>query len=150
VTEWKVPDSRPRASPERIRAFCDQYRSADLRHAAELFPLLERNDRDETRISVHDMPLNGNVRSTYRTRAKLGELRTPPPQVPGLDDDLRALAAQLEAAADQPMRHWSVDLPSGIGYVVFELVDDRRIAGVVKVVDQRVVNPDRDAWMKRR
>jgi len=143
MTDWKVPDNAPRASAESVCALLDAYRSADLRHAAELLPLLDRNDPDETRIAVHDMRLGDDVRRIWRTRTKLREMRPPPPQVPGLDDDLRALADTLAAAADQPMRLWTVALPSGIGYQVFELVDDH-IASVVKIVDQRVVTPDRD------
>jgi hypothetical protein len=39
------------------------------------------------------------------------------------------LSIVLVPRRDQPLRFWSIQLPSGICYLVFELIDDRCVAG---------------------
>jgi hypothetical protein len=70
VTDWRLPESSPRASPEQIRRFLDDYGSAELRHRDELVPIMERNDPNESRIVAHDVLLDAELRTIYRIRAK--------------------------------------------------------------------------------
>ena len=58
--------------------------------------------------------------------------------------DVRALSDRFDEAPDQELRVWNTLLPSGTVYIVWELVDDKDIAGCVKSADQRIVNPN--AW----
>lgn len=53
--------------------------------------------------------------------------------------EVRALADALDAADEEPVRIWSLALPTGSVFVAFELVDAQRIAGVIEPADQRVV-----------
>ena len=69
--------------------------------------------------------------SDHDVRAFLDAYRSEPyPRE--LPDDVRSLSEQLEASNDRPIRLWNVGLTSGIVFVVYELIDDGRIAGVVK------------------
>jgi hypothetical protein len=144
MTRWKVPDERPRVSPDRIRRFLDDYGAVPFRHAGEVIPLLRRDAADESRTVARDgLYLTEDLRSTYRIRAKTTAMAAPSANYPpGLAGDVREFVAQLDAAKDQPLCSWSIDLPSGICFLAFELLDDRVIAGFVKSADQRVVNPD--------
>jgi hypothetical protein len=143
VTDWKVPESSPRVSSERVRRFLESYCSSEFRHREELVPIMQRNDSDVSRIAANDAQLDDHLRSVYRVRAKTTASRPSSPYFPtGLADDVRELVTQLDAAKDQPLRFWHIDLPSGICFIVFELVDDGRVAGCVKSADQRVVNPN--------
>lgn len=117
------------ARPERIRRFLEDHASARFRHAEEVLPLLRR---DESRVDARDARLDEPLRSIYRVGAK-----TTARAVPGLAEDIRELAVQLDAAKDQPLRFWYIELPSGLCYIAFELLDDRRIAGCVKSADPR-------------
>jgi hypothetical protein len=142
VTQWNVPDDRERATPERIRAFLDRYEHTDFRHGEEFLGLLRRDDLDGSRIHARDAQLDEGLRVIYRIRAKTtAQAPKSPFYPPGLADDVRDLSLQLDSARDQPLCSWSVELPSGIGYLLFELLDDQRVAGCVKSADQRVVNP---------
>jgi hypothetical protein len=136
MTTWKVPQESPRANPERIRRFLDAYGGTEFRHARELLPLMRRDDPDERRVTAHDARLTETLRDTYRIRAKITASAPPSPfYPPGLADDVRDLVVRLDSAKDQPICFWSVDLPSGLCYMVFELLDDGRIAGCVKSAD---------------
>jgi hypothetical protein len=142
VSPWALPDTRPRASVEQIRRFLDSYGATEFRHAGELVPLMQRDDPDETRITRREYRVDAGLRSIYQRRAMRNPSAPPSPFFPpGLADDLRDLSSQLDAARDQPLCFWDIDLPSGTTYIVFELLDDRRIAGCVKTADQRVVDP---------
>lgn len=139
MTRWLVEDTRPRATPEQIRNFVERYGDSALRHAAELIPIMQRDEADESRITVSDVALTEDLRMTYRLRAEhLQNGPVGPRYPPGLAHDVRAFSEQLDTARDQRARWWSVDLPSGIAYLFLELVDDRRIAGAIKSADQRV------------
>jgi len=142
VSHWVVPEKSPRASADRIKRFVNKYGDTTFRHAQEIVPLMRRDDPDETRITVHEFRLYEGLRSIYSFRATRPASSPPSPQYPpGLADDLRDLATQFDAAPDQPLSCWMVRLPSGLCYTIWELLDDRRIAGCVKSADQRVVNP---------
>lgn len=129
---------------ERIRQFLESYGSVEFRYAHEVLPLMRRNDPDETRISVgsHGVRLDDSLRSTYRIRVKTtASAPSPPFYPPELADAVRELVIQLDSAQDQPLCIWHIRMPSGLCYLVFELLADRRIAACVKSADQRVVNP---------
>lgn len=100
---------------------------------------MQRDDPDESRIVAHVVPLDDGLRSIYRMRANNIVSKPHSPNYPiGLADDVRDLVDQLVAAKDQPLRFWNIGLPSGTCYIVFELIDERHIAGCVKSADQRV------------
>jgi hypothetical protein len=141
VCAWTIPEERPRASPERIRAFVEKYGSAELRHAAELIPIMMRDDPDESRIAVYELSLDPGLRRAYRIRAEHLASSPPSPTHPAcLAADMQALVRRFAQVKDQQLRLWNTQLPSGIIYMVFELVDDEAIAGCVKSADQRVVH----------
>jgi hypothetical protein len=57
-----------------------------------------------------------------------------------LPADVAALADGLDAAEDQAIRMWHIQLVDGTVFVIFELLRTRALAGVVKTADQRIVN----------
>jgi hypothetical protein len=106
--------------------------------------LLDGETAGITILSTNASPQD--LRSTYRVRAELLASRQLPTTFPAtLPIEVRALADALDAADDQSVRIWHLALPSGKVFVVFELVDARRIAGVIESADQRVVAPQREA-----
>jgi hypothetical protein len=124
--------------------FIDTFGTRKFRHADELVPIMRRNDPDESFITCHEMRLDDGLRRTYRIRANHLDSAPPSPHYPpGLADDLRALASQLDEASDQKLQVWRTLLRSGMVCLVFELMDDEGIAGGVKSSDQRIVNPSR-------
>jgi hypothetical protein len=135
----------PIAPPDRVRWFIETYASSGFRHAAELVPIMSRNDPAECEISYHEhpegqLPYLGII---YRLRAK--RMAAPRPSrfhPPGLAADVAALADRFDRARDQTVRAWQTLLPSGTSYCVWELVGDAQIAGCEKSADQPVVNPD--------
>jgi hypothetical protein len=132
----------PRASAERVTLFVDTFGTRQFRHADELVPIMRRNDVNETHITCHEMRLDDCLRGIYRFRAThLASAPPSPHYPPGLADDVRALANELDAASDQKIQFWSTLLLSGTAYLVCELMDDKSIAGCVKSADQRIVNP---------
>ena len=134
----------PRASAERIKLFIDTFGTRKFRHADELVPIMRRNDLNESCITCHEMYLDDRLRGIYQVRAKHLASAPPSPYYPsGLADDVRALASRLDEASDQNIQVWSTLLRSGTDYLVFELMDDKAIAGCVKSADQRIVNPSR-------
>ncbi|NVB85182.1 MAG: hypothetical protein HOV81_42845 [Kofleriaceae bacterium] len=136
MSVWTVDDPTPRASRELVEAFVASH--AEFRHASEVIPIMRRDDPDEGRIASRDLALDEGMRTTYRLRAKRAANREPT-YSPDLPRDLDELSTQFDAARDQPMRSWSITLPSALMYVIFELLDDRRVAGCMKTVDQRLL-----------
>jgi len=135
----------PRASAESVKLFVDTFDMCQFSHADELVPLMRRNDVNEIRITCHEMRLDDRLRRVYRFRANhLASTLPSPYYPPGLADDVRDLADQLDAASDQEIRLWNALLGSGLVYLVFELLDDKRVGGCVKSADQRIANPS--AW----
>jgi len=139
------PDTEtPRASAERIKLFIDAFGAQKFCHADELVPIMRRNDFNESCIGCHELRLDDRLRGIYRLRAKhLASAPLSPSYPAGLAEDVCALSRQLDEASDQEIQVWRTLLPSGTTYLVFELMDDRRIAGCVKSADQRIVNPSR-------
>ena len=124
--------------------FIDTFGTRKFRHVDELVPIMRRNDFNESYITCHEMCLDDGLRRTYRVRAE--HLASAPPSPyypPGLADDVRALANRLDEVSDQKIQVWSTLLRSGTDYLLFELMDDKGIAGCVKSADQRIVNPSR-------
>jgi hypothetical protein len=141
---WWPDAQTPRASADRIASFLDTFGTRKFRHADELVPIMRRNDVDESFISCHEMYLDDRLRRLYRLRAgRPASVPPSPHHPPGLTDDVRALADQLDVARDQKLQVWSTLLRSGTDYSVFVLMDDADIAGCVKSADQRIVNPPR-------
>jgi hypothetical protein len=131
-------------SSEDIRFFLSRFRGVPFPHAAEVMSLLDGETAGITILSTNASLQD--LRSTYRVRAELLASRQLPTTFPAtLPIEVRALADALDAADDQSVRIWHLALPSGKVFVVFELVDARRIAGVIESADQRVVAPQREA-----
>lgn len=141
LSTW--PDmQRPRASAEWIKLFIDMFGTQKFRHADELVPILRRSDLNESYITCSELRLDDQLRRIYRVRAQhLASTPRSPCYPSGLADDVRALADQLDEAGDQTIRVWDTLLPSGTAYLVFELMDDRTVAGCVKSIDRRIVDP---------
>jgi hypothetical protein len=140
--DWPIPESLPRAPAERIEAFVKKYSGSNFAHSVDVLRLMSRNSAEESRISVYDVKLNDGLRSTYRVRADLLASRASSPPYPdSLTQDVGALAERLEAALDQAIAIWSIGLPDGTVFMIFDLVRDGVIAGSVKSVDRRVVAP---------
>ena len=106
---------RREPSVEEIRALAEWLGRTASPHVGEL-------------VSVLLAPSNsGAVVTTYEF-----EPRT-------LARDVGELARALDAAQPQRVRIWSIALPEPTTFDVFELVDDARIAGVVKSIDRHMI-----------
>jgi hypothetical protein len=126
---------------EDIRLLVSRFRDVQFPHASEIMSLLEGTTAGAT-IELYTGATLQELRSTYRVRAEILTSRELPPTFPPtLPAEVRALAAALDAADEQPIRIWSLALPSGKVFVVFELVEAQRIAGAIASADQRVVAP---------
>jgi hypothetical protein len=141
VTAFLLPETRERASPADVRAFLARCRPQDFLHADIVLPLLERDSREECRIHVgRSLPVV-QLRTTYRIRAKwLAEREVDTSRYPAtLARDVAMLADALDAARDQTVLIWDVELPDGTCFGLFELEEEQRLAGCVRSNDQRVI-----------
>jgi hypothetical protein len=131
-------------SSEDVRGFLSRFRGVPFPHASEVISVLE-GETVGVKIQLATCAKLQELRSTYRVRAEGLASRQLSPTFPAtLPMEVRALADALDAADEQPVRMWDLALPSGRVFVVFELVEDRRIAGVIESADQRVVAPGRE------
>lgn len=144
-----IPSSR---QLETLIRLCE---SSDASHREEILPLLTDPEVASglgARIDVHDVASCTDLAGTYRVRAQhltrleeTGTLTDPSQsgrRLPAtLAEDVRTLAARLTAAGDQPVQIWSINLADRTTFVIFVLVRDELIAGVVKSVTQ--VTPQR-------
>ena len=123
----------PRVSPDAIRDFLERYGGTEFRHRDEVLALMRGDDPYESRITATEGQLDESRRLTFRTRAETTAFsqRTNPTFPIGLADDVRAVSIALDGAADQRLRFWNVALPSGVLFMILELVDDRRLAGCI-------------------
>jgi hypothetical protein len=137
---------RPPGDDE-IYAFLERYGTASFPHAAEITSWLR--DRDPSvKLHLHEHRLTRDSRAIWRVRAADRDVPSTYPAT--LLEDIRRLADALDAAPDQPCRHWHIALPDGTTYSVIELVADRRIAGAIKSADRRIVGgPDYWALMAK-
>jgi hypothetical protein len=131
MTQWPIVSSR--VDSQGLRRFVSQHHS--FSYADDVIPLMRRNDPEETYIYVCDGKLDEYIREGYRTRADLAARAAT--STSKLIRDVRSVAASLAAARDQPLRLWNVTLVSGVMYVMFELVDEQRIAACMKTMDAR-------------
>ena len=128
-------------SSEQVRAFLNRFRTVSFPHASEVVSLLDR-ERPGVTIELWTGAKLQELQSIYRIRAEGLASRPLGPTFPGtLPMEVRALADALDAAEEQQVRIWHLALSDGRVFVVFELVDAQRIAGVVESADQRVVAP---------
>lgn len=140
MVDWGGPESTPRASAERIEAFVSKYCDAAFPHSVDVLRLMARNAADESRIAVYELNLNNDLRAIYRQRAALLASRpTSSPYPDSLAQDVGVVAERLDAAPDQPITVWSIELPDGTAFRIFVLAGDGAIAGCVKSIDRRVV-----------
>jgi hypothetical protein len=141
MTQWLVPEGAPRIDATLVHAFVNRYRGSGFRHESEVLPLLVRDSPDESRITMHVLKRFVEVRQIYRDRAAIA--RSAIHVVTAREtmaEDLRLLVEQLNEVREQELRLWSVALPDGTVFVLFELAEDQRIAGCAKVADQRVLD----------
>ena len=128
-------------SAEEVRAFVTRFREVAFPHAAEVLSFLDGKSEEVT-IELWTGAKLQELRTTYRVRAKsLASKQLAPTFPPGLPAEVSALADALDNADEQAVRLWHYALPSGKVFIVFELVDAGRIAGVIESADQRIVAP---------
>jgi hypothetical protein len=143
MTEWLVPEGTPRVSAVLVEAFVHKYRGSRFPHEGEVLPILIRDSPGESRIAMYVLERFAEVREIYGARARLAAARSAvhvgSPRAT-MAEDLRLLVEQLDAASEQAIHLWSVALPDGTVYNLFELAEDQRIAGCTKVADQRVLD----------
>jgi hypothetical protein len=134
--------SSHRATREEVEAFVQRFDASAFPHATEVLEMLREQD-SALRLNVQDGRLGAEVRAGYRRRAEGLASRTLPPQYPAtLPHDVRALADVLEREPDQDLRIWDLRHRDGRVYLLFELVDAGRLAGAVRTVDRRIVDPE--------
>lgn len=111
-------------------------------YANEVTALLGGYPHNAVRIEVSTGALTERLRDTYRVRAKIAwTLQST--VLPRLRVDVASLAKSLEDAKDQPIRFWSLWHQGARVYMVFELLEDARIAGCLDTIDAREqVDPD--------
>jgi hypothetical protein len=130
-------------SAGQLKAFRDLFRSSSSAHSQEVLRALADPQTVWAKLDVHEIPAGCGLQSTYRRRAEHltakerdGTLCLPRDNgdvaPPTLAADMRQLSAGLDAARDQPVQVWIVSLLDRTEYLIFVLMEDRRIAGVVK------------------
>jgi hypothetical protein len=132
-------NDRMTPTDDQVRAFLDRFGNVAFAHAREVIRVLREPDPSVTARLSEGASLP-ELRSTYRIRAEwLASTELPPTFPSTLPEEVRVLSAALDAAADQPIRIWSIALSDGTIYDVFELVSAGCIAGSIKSADQRIV-----------
>lgn len=125
-----------------IREFLKVHSAEDFPYSKEVIALLREYPTNGLRIEMSTGALTDRLRDTYRTRAKIAwTLQSA--TLPRLRVDVASLAKSLEDAKDQPIRFWSLWHQGARVYMVFELLEDARIAGCLDTIDAREqVDPD--------
>lgn len=142
MTSFLVPEERERAPAADVRGLLQRCRRQELLHAETVLPLLERDSKEECRIYVSRRIPAVSLRETYRRRAnRLAEREVDTSRYPAtLARDVGALADELDAAGDQTVLVWDIQLPDGTIFMLFELEVEQRLAGCVRSNDQRVID----------
>lgn len=118
-----------------IREFLEIHGAEDFPHAPEVMALLRDYPRSAAKLEVSTGGLSDRMRMTYRVRADIAaNMRST--VSPDLHGDLASLARSLDEAGDQPIRVWRLPRGDGRMYLVFELLEDARIAGCVDAQPQ--------------
>jgi hypothetical protein len=128
------------ATDEQLRYFVDKFGALPFPHAHEVLALLRRSE--EVTLEVSAGTTVQSLRDIYRRRAEMLASRPVGPTYPStLPHDVRVVADALDAAKDQPVRIWHITRKNGQTFIIFELIEDGRLAGVVESADQRIVAP---------
>jgi hypothetical protein len=121
---------------EQLRELLSSH-DTELSYADDIIPRLAAG---EYSVSVVEEARFGDLRRTYRVRAgsltrreRSGELGGTPWVLPTLPAEVRDLSHVLDTAPEQPVRVWDFPLGNGASYVIFELCEERRLAGVLKL-----------------
>ena len=123
---------RTAPTDEQVDGFLRTFGAAGFRHAAEILPLL-RSQRSDVEVTAAELPTLEALRDIYRARAEHLASRDVGPTYPStLPADVAALADGLDAAEDQAIRMWHIQLVDGTVFVIFELLRTRALAGVVR------------------
>lgn len=121
---------------ETIQRFEHDHSEESFPHAKEVLALLRNYPRGLKNLEVGSGRLNDEVRSTYRLRAEIAA-KLQSTRSPSLAEDTAALSRSFDQARDQPLRHWLLLRENGRLYVVFELLDEGRVAGCLDTRDAR-------------
>ena len=128
---------------DRVKEFLDLYGS-DFAYANDIVAIM--SGPSHAQITVSDAVPLPDLARIYRTRARWltwceqnGKLQ--PHVLPTLPAEARSLSEALDAASSQTVRLWDVRLTVRISWLIFELREERRIAGVLKTQGQPGWNP---------
>lgn len=121
-----------------ISSFLVSFSHADFPHSEEVVRLLANFKTLAPRVSVSTARVTDEMRSGYRFRAEMAA-KNPSSRSPNLAADVLALARTIEEARDQPIRSWWIPVEGGRVYLVFELIEDARIAGCLETYDAREI-----------
>ncbi len=124
---------RVRPSPDQLHAFLKRYAAAGFPYSNTIVPLLDRTDA--AKVDLFDGASLTALRVTYRARARLLASRRPPPTTATMAAEVLALSRALDDAREQPVRIWRIAPHAGPSFHVFELAEDRCLAGVVASTD---------------